>query len=231
MRKAVVQALNLPEVGKIVGGGAGQPTKQIDEYFIPNVCPGDTATGNIPPQDVAAANAALDQAGWIAGDDGIRVKDGKRLTLAMPVYSGFAPFTSAAEAMTAQLKSVGIELVASAAAGPAFAEAQKNGAFDVLMQSWSFPTPSQMVAFYTGKPPSQGGNNLGDVNNEAYNALVAKAATEVGQAGCKDWNDAETALIKALDVVPFWSTPSIQYGNGAEFSLNQFPWSIRMTAK
>ena len=29
---------------------------------------------------------------------------------------------------------------------------------------------------------------------------------------------------------PFWSTPSIQYGNHATFSLAQFTWSIRMTA-
>ncbi len=229
VRKAVVQALNLPEVGKVIGDGHGQPTRQINEYFVPNVCPGNTVDGNIPSYDVKAAQATLEEAGWVAGPDGIRTKNGKRLTLSMPVFSGFQPFTTAGELMTKQLKAAGIALAARGAAGPAFGQAQSTGSFDVLVQSWAFPNPSQMVASYTGKPPTAGGNNLGDVHNERYDALVKEAATKVGKDGCPLWNKAETELIKALDVVPFWSTPSIQWGHGAIFSIAQFTWSIRMT--
>lgn len=230
VRKAFVQAQNLPEIGKVVGGGAGQPTKQIDEYFSPNVCPGNTVDGNIPGQDLSAAKAALDAAGWTVGADGIRQKAGKRLTIVMPIYAGFVPFTTASELMAKQLKEVGIQLAAKGADGPAYGQAQSTGAFDVVMQSWSFPNPSQMVASYTGKPTTQGGNNLGDYHNEDYNRLVAEAATKPGKDGCPLWNQGESALIKALDVVPFWSTPNIQYGNGAVFTVTQFPWSLRMVA-
>lgn len=230
VRRALVQALNLPEVGKVVGEGAGQPTRQIDEYFLPNVCPGDTVAGNIPGEDVEAAKSGLQQAGWIPGSDGIRMKGGKRLTLTMPLYAGFAPFSAAAELMTKKLAAVGMKLVAKGADGPAYAEAQTSGRFDLVMQSWSFPSPSQMVGSYKGNPPGKGGNNVGDVQNEEYNQLAEQAATKAGKDGCPLWNQAESALIKALDVVPFWSTPSIQYGHGAMFSLPQFTWSIRMTA-
>lgn len=229
VRKAFVQALNLPEVGKVIGDGAGKPSRQINEYFVPNVCPGDTVGDRIPTVDVAAAKSALDQDGWVPGADGIRLKDGKRLSVSMPVYSGFQPFTTAAELMTKQLKDVGIALVARGAAGPAFGQAQATGSFDVIVQSWSFPNPSQMVASYTGKPLTAGGNNLGDVHNERYNQIVAEAATKVGKEGCPQWNEAESELINALDVIPFWSTPSIQYGHKAIFSIAQFTWSIRMT--
>jgi peptide/nickel transport system substrate-binding protein len=68
------------------------------------------------------------------------------------------------------------------------------------------------------------------VHNAAYEALAHKAQAMPGQEGCDVWNQAEEELIKAVDVVPFWSNPSIAYGNGAVFTLFQFTWSIRMTA-
>jgi peptide/nickel transport system substrate-binding protein len=230
VRKAFVQALDLDEVGKVIGEGEGQRSRQINEYFVPNVCPGNTVDGLIPSHDVQAANTALDKAGWVAGADGIRVKDGKKLTVLMPTYGGFEPFTTAGELMTKKLKAAGIELKSRPLGGPAYGQAQSTDAFDLLVQSWSFPNPAQMVASYTGKPPSQGGNNVGDVHNPQYEALTSQAAAKPGTDGCSLWNQAESELIKRLDVVPFWSTPSIQYGKGAIFSLAQFTWSIRMTA-
>lgn len=56
--------------------------------------------------DAAGAGALLDQAGYRLGADGYRAKDGRRLTLVYPVYTG----DTGIELVQDQLKKVGIEL-------------------------------------------------------------------------------------------------------------------------
>ncbi len=68
------------------------------------------------PFDVEAANALLDEAGWVKGDDGIRVAqgaehaaDGTRLTLQLEGYTNFQPLVKLEEALVEMFKVVGIE--------------------------------------------------------------------------------------------------------------------------
>lgn len=229
VRKAVIQALDLDELGAVIGGGLGQRTRQINEYFLPNVCPGET-TGGIPEHDVEAAEDALDAAGWTLGSGGIREKDGEPLRIVQPVLSSFPAYVAAAELQQKKLKEIGVEFVGSPMDGAAFGEAFSRGDFDLGLQSWSFPNPSAMVSSYTGETPANGGGNIGDVHNQVYEELVDQARELPGEEGCDLWNKAEEALIEAVDVVPFWSNPSVAYGNGAVFSMSQFTWSIRMVA-
>jgi peptide/nickel transport system substrate-binding protein len=230
VRKALVQALDLGQLGQVIGGGLGQATKQLNTYFLPNLCPGDTTSGNLPSHDVAAAKAALDKDGWVAGSSGTRTKDGKPLQIQFPVISSFQPFVSASELMRQQLQAIGVDLVVKPVNNTNYGEVITNGSFDLLLQSWTFPTPSGMVSSYTGQPISAGGNNIGDVHNSEYDQLVAQASKKAGTAGCSLWNQAESALIKRVDVAPFWSVPDYAYGSHAIFDLVQFTWSIRMTA-
>ena len=45
----------------------------------------DAVSGNVPANDLDAAKAALDEAGWVAGADGMRAKDGTPLSLTLPL--------------------------------------------------------------------------------------------------------------------------------------------------
>lgn len=82
----------------------------LQESLVSPVVP--IAPKNIPlvPFDPAKAQQLLDQAGWKPGPDGIRVKDGQRLTLALPYYTGSAAADSTVELIRSQLKAVGIEI-------------------------------------------------------------------------------------------------------------------------
>ena len=78
-------------------------------------------------------------------------------------------------------------------------------------------------------PPK--GTDFAYINNAAYTAAVTKASSAVGQAGCPDWNAAETALFKNVDLVPFVDSAITSYAKGATFQLSQgsiMPSSIRM---
>ncbi len=68
------------------------------------------------PYDVEKANQLLDEAGWVKGDDGIRVakgakyaKDGTRLSLELQGYTAFDPLQSTEEFIVENLKQIGIE--------------------------------------------------------------------------------------------------------------------------
>ncbi len=66
--------------------------------------------------DIAKANQLLDEAGWVIGDDGIRVakgamyaKDGTRLSLELQGYTAYDPLQLTEEFVVENLKAVGIE--------------------------------------------------------------------------------------------------------------------------
>ena len=59
---------------------------------------------------------------------------------------------------------------------------------------------------------------------------MATAATKAGSDGCSDWNDAEKALIKAVDAIPYENAVAPTFGKGAKFTIGDGidPSSIRM---
>jgi peptide/nickel transport system substrate-binding protein len=68
------------------------------------------------PFDVDKANQLLEEAGWVMGDDGIRVAqgaqyapDGTRLSLELQGYTNFEPLQRTEEFIVENLKAVGIE--------------------------------------------------------------------------------------------------------------------------
>lgn len=60
--------------------------------------------------DPAKANALLDEAGWVKGSDGIRVKDGKRLVINFPAMPEHSVLDVLVPTLIEQYKEVGIEL-------------------------------------------------------------------------------------------------------------------------
>ena len=78
-------------------------------------------------------------------------------------------------------------------------------------------------------PPK--GTDFAYISNPAYTAAVTRASAAVGPAGCPDWNAAETALFKNVDLVPFVDSAITTYAKGATFRLSQgsiMPSTIRM---
>lgn len=78
VRKALGLALDPVVITEIGYGKAGRPTC--------NVLPGpdlyaSTANDSCMKQDIEGAKKLLDEAGWVPGADGVRVKDGRRLSL------------------------------------------------------------------------------------------------------------------------------------------------------
>lgn len=77
VRKALSMAIDRELLVEVGYGQAGRPTCNL----VP--APALYASDNTEclTQDIAGANALLDEAGWVAGSDGVREKDGMRLSM------------------------------------------------------------------------------------------------------------------------------------------------------
>lgn len=230
VRMALAQAVDLAELRKVITSGKDTPATSLTAVE-PSACTFDSVTANLPEFDVAAAEQALDGAGWVVGADGVRAKEGVPLavTFVHDTVLG-TPGASAAELAVEAWQAIGVQVDAQAQDSNAIAAAMfGTGAWDVLWEPVNVNTPSQMVGFLSG-PGVPDGTNFASIQNADYEAAVAAATEQAGTAGCDLWAEAEAALVRDADVVPFANNALNYFGSGAEFSLlgNIAPTSIRM---
>lgn len=233
VRMALTQALDLDELQTVLTSGAGGPAKRLT-VLPPASCDYDAVTGNVPANDVEAAKAALDEAGWVEGADGVREKDGTKLELLFLYANTLGTGgTSAAELAVQQWESIGVQAEAvqndsTTLTGAIFG----TGVWDIAWVPLNVTNPDQVVGFVSG-PAAPEGVNFAAIQNADYEAGVAEAMELLGADGCDTWKDAETALFQAADVVPFANSVVTTFANGAEFvMIDQIvPTSIRMLAE
>lgn len=95
------------------------------------------------PYDLARARAFLDAAGWHPGSDGIRTRNGQRLTVTMRTVTGVIPRQNAEVQIQQQLRLVGFDVqVVNAPANLLFAPAGGGGVlakgdFDAAIYGWT----------------------------------------------------------------------------------------------
>lgn len=231
VRMALTQALDLEELQGVLTSGTGKPAQRL-AIVPPSACTYDSVSGSVPETDVEGAKAALDEAGWVEGADGIRAKDGQQLSLTFLYPNTLAAGgTSAAELAVQQWQEIGVQAQAvqndsTTLTGTIFG----TGDWDVAWVPLNVNNPDQVVGFVSGAAAPEGTNFAG-IQNADYEAGVAEAMGMQGAEGCDTWMAAEQQLFQAADVVPFANNVLTTFGNGAEFELvdSIIPLSIRMT--
>jgi len=230
VRMALTQAVDLDELANVITAGKGGPGTAL-ATVDPRGCTFESVPGSLPTFDVDAANAALDEAGWVRGDDGVRVKDGTRLSLVFLYDNSLgAAATAAAELAMSAWQEIGVEVDGKQQDESVMLEALfGTGAWDISWVTLNVNSPDQIVGFASGTVAPEG-VNFASIDNADYEAAVAEAIQLPGAEGCSIWQEAETALFTAADLVPFANTTVHMFGNGAEFDwLGQTsPTSLRM---
>ena len=104
------------------------------------------------------------------GGDGVREKDGERLSYAFMVQAGRADDELAQQVIIAQLKAIGIEATANNQTGVAYREARYNGGYDLIYGRWiTSADPVYLVFWGTG-----GANNGQGYSNPELDAAFAE---------------------------------------------------------
>jgi peptide/nickel transport system substrate-binding protein len=88
--------------------------------------------------DLDTAKKTLDEAGWVAGSDGIRSKDGKKLSV---IWSQVATSDSYAQLLQAQWRAAGVDLQLNKMTSAAALQAITNDQVNVYGNSWNASDP------------------------------------------------------------------------------------------
>ncbi|MEE6263802.1 ABC transporter substrate-binding protein [Plantactinospora sonchi] len=232
VRRALTQALDLNQLGQVLTSGTGRPASGLVAASM-TPCPQTSVSGSLPGHDVAAATAALDAAGWVAGPDGVRARGGARLemTVYYPTSLG-QTLKAAAELLQQRWGEVGVRVTLRGLTDAEIGEliVGGKGTWGAALLPLSVTLPSELVPFTSGPTPPDGGN-FAAIDNERYTAAVRKASAMVGTEGCASWSEAEQALIQEVDVVPFVDSTTPTFGEAATFELTRgsiAPTSVRM---
>lgn len=230
VREALTEALDLAQLRQVLTSGQGTAAKSL-VTIAPNPCQADVVGDLLPAFDEKKAAAGLDAAGWKAGSDGIREKDGTAMTITLltPTTLGDGG-SAAAELMQASWKKLGVDVTIKTVDAPTLSETLfASGDWDVSAAPLGVSLPSMLVPFYSGPTPPDG-TNFASVADDAYTAAVTAASSKPGAEGCADWGDAEKALYTSVSVVPYANNVLTTFGNKVTFTEGDGidPASIRM---
>ncbi|MFF2480742.1 ABC transporter substrate-binding protein [Paenibacillus sp. NPDC058071] len=207
-RQAIAYALNRQGMVDNVLKGYGY---LMNSPFLPGswADPGDKAINY--GYDPEKAKALLAEDGWVAGKDGIVVKDGVRFSFELQYNSGNSRREAVSQIIQQNLKDVGIEVKPKAMEFSTWIDQNLTpGKFPAVLLGWSMdsPDPNQESIFSSKYfPPT--GQNSGWYKNEKLDKLWVDGYSVVDQAERKKIYDVVAEEISAdLPYVFLY-----QYGN------------------
>lgn len=200
----------------------------------PQVCDDSAAASSIPEFDPDGAATLLDEAGWTAGDDGVRAKDGVRLSLDA-IYSTATPGADATvELMAAAWEAIGFEInITPLAQGDYAQRVFATGDYDIVTSQFSNPFPSTLVGLLGGPFPPDG-TNAAHITNDEYVSLFQQALASGENSGCEYWTQASAALFEHVDMIPIADWPTTWVLVGGEMDTlggRPIPTSVRVLSE
>ena len=128
------------------------------------------------PFDPERAKALLDEAGWKVGPDGIRYRDGIRLSFTCHVISGDVVRMPQAELAQYFLRQVGIEMLITESPLAVILAGMREGTMDAALFNWTYGSvePDATVVLH-----SEGVNNFSQFRNERVDELLEMGRREM----------------------------------------------------
>ncbi|MGQ0837296.1 ABC transporter substrate-binding protein [Actinokineospora sp.] len=187
LRRAIAQAIDSKTLVEKVWGGYGEP----GAGYVPPLFaefhwnPGAKAR----TFDLAAANTALDQAGYTRGGDGVRVDpaSGRPLNFRLMAHAGTNFDEQSAPFIKGWLSDIGIEIEVQPVSNSKVNEATTAGTFDLTYSGWNGnPDPDYILSLQTcaARPNAQGKGATPDtfLCDPRYDDLYAKQLQEFDRA-------------------------------------------------
>lgn len=176
VRQAMLYAIDRQQVIDDVFSGAAtiadtNLTPALEFWHNPN-----TKKYEYSPE---TAMELLDEAGWVMGDDGIREKDGERLSFTCTIITGDQARRPEAEMVQQFLNEVGIEMILEEAPVSAILEGLRNGTMQASLFNWTYGgsggsgDPETSVTLR-----SDGGNNFSSFHNDRVDELLDAGLVE-----------------------------------------------------
>ncbi len=186
VRRAMAHAINRELIVTTLLDGLVQvvngPIQPLSSAYEPNVAK--------YPYDPARARAMLDSIGWKVGADGIRVKDGKRLSFTMITQSGFAIRENVSQALQKQFRDVGIEASVRLIDGTSISSVWFKGDFDAMLHWWQSGVDPEITLFFASDRMPPAGRNVNYFKDDSLDVMLYASDREADETK-------RTALLKA----------------------------------
>ncbi|MFV2000192.1 MAG: peptide ABC transporter substrate-binding protein [Acidimicrobiia bacterium] len=202
-----------------------------------------------PEYDPAGAIALLEESGWVDSGDGIREKDGQRLTLEISTPAGQQVRELTEQVLQEQFKAVGIELeINNVPAATLFGNWAENGKlqrgdYDIVMDTWGpdlDPAGFLQILFRSSSIPEDPGGqgwNFFRLKNDTLDAAIdAGAATLDIEVRKAEYRTVVEEILAAGVYIPLYKRSKLDafsaVVNGyapnpwAEFTWNAADWTI-----
>ncbi|MEV1175529.1 ABC transporter substrate-binding protein [Nonomuraea sp. NPDC049784] len=186
VRQALLAAVDRESI--IKGISFGQ--YQVAKGFLTSSTPG-YAAGVPIAYDPAKAARLLDEAGWTGKDkDGIRTKDGKRLTAYFPIAANFpAQRMQIAVQTQAAAKKAGIDIQMQTPPEQEITDRLLKGDYDLTSGLWATNTADVLWIQYSSKnitTDKRRGQNVARLRDDKIDELLEKARSDRNPAALYD---------------------------------------------
>jgi peptide/nickel transport system substrate-binding protein len=217
VRLALTKAIDRGAVATTVTQGLLPKAGTSVSAASPQVCDDSAAAKSIPKFDTEGAKRMLDDAGWKPGGDGVRMKDGVRLSFTASHSTATPGAAAAVELMADAWSKVGAEAIITPLAQADYSQKVfSTGDYDVMaIQQFSNPFPSTLTGLIGGPFPPNG-TNAGHIDNPVYKQKIQEAMASGENSGCKFWTEASAALFESADMIPLAAWPTNWVLKGAE---------------
>ena len=182
VREAVAFAVNQKEILDSLFGGVGAVA---NTFLISGLAESKVDPKLMISYDPSRSRKALDEAGWVAGPDGIRAKGGVKLQVKLWTQNG-TEFKRVTEVIQAQLKTVGIGAdITIFDAATITAQYRRRTEHQLAVRVYSWANADILDWFHSGK-------RLGHPNHAMWNDPKSEELNEKAMKGSRTWDERVT---------------------------------------
>lgn len=224
-REQIALAIQSPIVGK------KNVSVLNNRIFMKGLYCNQDNSGSFGKRDLKAARALLDKAGWTVGSDGIRSKNGVRLSMTAKYPSGNDARRDIILLATAMAKEAGIELVPTLIPSADYfvKHITQPANFELAVFAWvgtAYPIASTPNIYKTGSA-----QNFPKISSELVDSLGVRANQILAlPKRCELMNQMDKELWKIMPSIPLYQRPNAvavnkKLANFGAFGYTSLDWA------
>lgn len=241
VRQAMYWAMDRTQLDTLGGGGftgTASPTLLLPERDADWIADEDLLT-TPETADTERAAEILDEAGWEVGSDGIREKEGERLSMTIQTVSGWSDYITINDTLAQQLAEVGIELRPTQLSWNEWNDNQINGTFELSLDSIGLGASSNPYFTYDPRYASHSsapvgeaalGQNIARYHNDAVDeAILTASQTADEDAQAEQFAVVQEHIAEDMPYIPIYVNSTLTEFNTSRatgWPTNEDPYAF-----
>lgn len=227
VREAFFKAIDIDQQKKIAWNGLGYEEEPAGSLTLFSFQPGYTNALEEAGYkfDVEGAKKLLDEAGWKEGSDGIREKDGVKLSVTYPIHSDDPTQKALAQSIQAQEKAVGIEVKVDVRPANKFAEDYNTKNWDIFSLRFTSSDPFG-AAWFCQLYCQDMGLNLSGVQTPEMDERIHEEVESINdpEKQTAAAMELEAEIFQDWGLIPLYNGPSISAAKTGLANLTPEPY-------